>query len=57
MRPSISLRLDGELSDLGQRRLARHLAHCDACAQFARSLTLLTETLRHANRVQPQRPI
>ena len=50
MRQSVSLRLDGELSDAGERRLARHLAHCDACARFARSLTALTEALRHANR-------
>ena len=46
IRRAISLRLDDELSELGQRRLARHLRACDTCDQFADSLAILTETLR-----------
>jgi predicted anti-sigma-YlaC factor YlaD len=46
-RQTISLRLDGELSELGQQRLARHLSHCEACAQFAISLANLTKALRY----------
>jgi hypothetical protein len=46
MRLRISARLDGELSERHQARLARHLDRCDACAQFAHALAGLTEVLR-----------
>jgi hypothetical protein len=55
MRRSISLRLDGELSDLGQQRLARHLNHCRTCAQFAVALAYLTEALRDSTQRGPSR--
>ena len=46
MRLSISARLDGELAEAEQAELARHLARCDPCAHFARTLTAFTEVLR-----------
>ena len=46
MRLDISVRLDGERSELDQARLTRHLDRCDACAQFAHSLAGFTEVLR-----------
>lgn len=49
-RRSISLRLDGELSKLGQLRLAQHLADCRACRRFASSLARLTEVVRQEAR-------
>ena len=49
-RRSISLGLDDELSELGQKRLTRHLADCRACERFATSLARLTEVLRQEAR-------
>jgi predicted anti-sigma-YlaC factor YlaD len=55
MRRSISLRLDDELSDLGQQRLERHLNHCSTCAQFAAALAYLTNALRDSTHRGPSR--
>jgi len=46
MRRLTSLRLDGELSELGQEKLTRHLSQCEACREFAISLATLTQALR-----------
>jgi predicted anti-sigma-YlaC factor YlaD len=45
-REAVSLRLDDQLSELGERRLVRHLELCPACRQFSDSLLQLTALLR-----------
>jgi predicted anti-sigma-YlaC factor YlaD len=44
-----SIQLDGELSELGIRRLNRHLNHCAPCGDFAASLTATTNALRRGS--------
>jgi predicted anti-sigma-YlaC factor YlaD len=53
IRRAISLRLDDELSELGQSRLARHLRDCETCGQFAVSVAALTQTVRSSGAVSP----
>jgi hypothetical protein len=48
MRQAASIRLDGELSHLGSRRLTRHLAFCVPCAEFAATLRVMVEAVRRA---------
>jgi hypothetical protein len=48
MRQAASIRLDGELSQLANRRLTRHLTFCVPCAEFAATLTVMVETVRRA---------
>lgn len=43
-----SLRLDGELSDLENARLERHLETCAGCRAFDRQVSSTTEALRTA---------
>jgi anti-sigma factor RsiW len=47
-REAVSLRLDGELSELGSTRLARHLRRCDACSAYATELEAIADGLRSA---------
>jgi anti-sigma factor RsiW len=42
----ISLRLDGELSELAQKMLDSHLARCAACRAFEADVAATTEFLR-----------
>jgi predicted anti-sigma-YlaC factor YlaD len=44
----VSLRLDGELSELEEAMLRRHAAGCPECAAFAASAELFTAQLRSA---------
>ncbi|HEY4414017.1 MAG TPA: zf-HC2 domain-containing protein [Gaiellaceae bacterium] len=47
-REGVSLRLDGELSELGSTRLANHLRHCEACSAYAAELEAIADGLRSA---------
>ena len=42
----VSLRLDGELSELEDALLASHLGRCSACSAYAESLGVVVEMLR-----------
>jgi predicted anti-sigma-YlaC factor YlaD len=56
-RQAVSLRLDGELSQLERALLGRHLDCCSACAEFAADASALTRELRAAAVVRLERPI
>jgi len=56
-RQSVSLRLDGELSQLERVLLERHLERCPDCAVFAADATSLTHELRAADVVELELPI
>jgi predicted anti-sigma-YlaC factor YlaD len=56
-RRSISLRLDGEISDLEEAALCRHLERCAACGALAEELVGLTELLRATPFSEPRRSI
>ena len=56
-RRSISLHLDGEISDLDEAALRRHLERCAACGGLAAELAGLTELLRAAPLEEPRRSI
>lgn len=56
-RASISVRLDGELSELGQARLAAHLRACPACAAYALEIAAVATRMRQAPLERPGRPI
>ena len=47
-REAVSLRFDGELSELGSTRLAMHLRRCEACSAFAAELESIADRLRSA---------
>ena len=47
-REAVSLRLDGELSELGSTRLANHLRQCEACSAYAVELEAIADGLRSA---------
>jgi predicted anti-sigma-YlaC factor YlaD len=51
----ISLRLDGELSELEGAALARHLDRCAACSAFAGELAGITQLMRSAPAAEPAR--
>ena len=53
----ISLRVDGELSELGERRLDEHLLECADCRAYAGSVTLTTAQLRSAPLERPRLPL
>jgi anti-sigma factor RsiW len=53
-RESVSVQLDGELSELGSARLSAHLRECEACASYALELAALTTRLRMAPLEQPE---
>jgi anti-sigma factor RsiW len=48
VRAQISLRLDGELSQLESLMLASHLARCEECSEFEASVVEVTLELRAA---------
>ena len=52
-RASVSVRLDGELSELDGVRLDDHLRECANCSAYARELHALTAELRAAALEQP----
>ncbi len=54
---AISLRLDGEASELENAALERHLATCSRCSEIAADTALLTHLLREAPLVELTRPI
>src|SRR5262249_35923645 len=49
----VSLRVDGELSELEGALLDAHLARCPACAEFAQAATESTAWLREAQLERP----
>src|SRR5947208_15888944 len=53
----ISLRLDGELSELAQKMLDSHLARCPECRAFEEQVAGLALQLRAAPLEQLERPI
>jgi predicted anti-sigma-YlaC factor YlaD len=56
-RRSISLHLDGEISDLEEAALQRHLERCTPCGALAAELAGLTELLRAAPLEEPRRSL
>jgi predicted anti-sigma-YlaC factor YlaD len=53
----ISLRLDGELSELAQKMLDSHLARCSECSAFEEQVSGIAVQLRSAPLEQLERPI
>jgi predicted anti-sigma-YlaC factor YlaD len=53
----ISLRLDGELSELAQKMLDSHLARCAECRAFAAEAAATTQLLRSTPLEQLERPL
>jgi predicted anti-sigma-YlaC factor YlaD len=56
-REAVSLKLDGELSELGSTRLAKHLRRCEACSAYATELEAIADQLRSAPLEQPARQV
>ena len=54
---AISLRLDGEASELEVAALERHLAVCPRCREIAAETASLTYLLREAPLVELERPV
>lgn len=54
-RESLSLRLDGELSEFESVLLHAHLARCETCSAFGADLAGFTGMLRSAPLVEPER--
>jgi predicted anti-sigma-YlaC factor YlaD len=54
---SISLRLDHELSELESAALDKHLAQCGRCFAIAAEMTGITQLLRVAPLVEPERRV
>jgi anti-sigma factor RsiW len=54
VREQVSLQLDGELSQLEQVILERHLTRCAACAEYRTEVTAITRQLREAPLEQPE---
>ena len=52
----VSLRADGELSQLEQARLERHLGACPSCAAAAGGLAGVAQLLRSAPLARPHQP-
>ncbi len=57
IREQVSLRLDGELSQLELRMVATHLEHCADCHTFETSVREFTTQLRAAPLESPRLPI
>src|SRR5438105_15623602 len=53
----ISLRLDGELSELAQKMLDAHLARCPECRAFEAEAAVTTRMLRATPLEQLERPL
>jgi anti-sigma factor RsiW len=54
---TISLRLDGEVSELESAALDRHLASCARCREASAGTNVLTQLLREAPLVELDRPV
>jgi predicted anti-sigma-YlaC factor YlaD len=53
----VSLRADGELSELERLLLRRHLARCEGCREFAETVGAVTEVLRTTPQERPSRAL
>ena len=53
----ISLRIDGELSELAQKMLESHLARCEDCSAFEEQVSGIAAQLRSAPLEQLERPV
>ena len=53
----ISLRLDGELSELAEKMLESHLARCAACQAFESDVDVTSRLVRTAPLEHPEHPI
>src|SRR5918911_4554206 len=53
----ISLRLDGELSELAEKMLESHLARCVGCRAFESSAAAATAFVRTAPLELPEQPV
>ena len=53
----ISLRLDGELSELAEKMLESHLARCAACRTFESDVEVTSRLVRTAPLERPEHPI
>jgi predicted anti-sigma-YlaC factor YlaD len=53
----VSLRADGELSELERLLLRRHLGRCEACRTFAETVGEVTEVLRTTPQELPSRTL
>jgi predicted anti-sigma-YlaC factor YlaD len=53
----ISLRLDGELSELAEKMLESHLARCAGCRTFEREVGVASRLVRTAPLERPEHPI
>jgi predicted anti-sigma-YlaC factor YlaD len=57
VRGQVSLRLDGEVSQLESRMVDAHLARCVECREFAAGISDVTEALRSAPLERLMRPV
>jgi anti-sigma factor RsiW len=57
VRAQISLRLDGELSELETRMLEAHVTRCEQCASYEADVVSMTSCLRQAPLEQLEHPI
>jgi len=53
----ISLRLDGELSELAEKMLESHLVRCAACRTFESDVEVMSRLVRTAPLEHPEQPI
>ena len=53
----VSLRLDGELSELEHALLAEHLVRCESCAAYSGNVSATTEAIRKADLERLRRPV
>jgi predicted anti-sigma-YlaC factor YlaD len=53
----ISLRLDGELSELAEKMLESHLARCAACQAFESDVEVTSRLVRTAPLERPEQPV
>jgi predicted anti-sigma-YlaC factor YlaD len=53
----ISLRLDGELSELAEKMLESHLARCATCRTFESDVEVTSRLVRTAPLERPEQPI
>lgn len=57
VRAQVSLRLDGELSELERRMLESHLSRCAECSAYARDVETFTRLLGEAPLERPRFPV
>jgi anti-sigma factor RsiW len=56
-RQSLSIRLDGELSEIAAARLEEHLRLCCDCAAFGERIAAVADAMRSASLVEPAEAI